>query len=292
MKPYKATEYVSKSELLRGLDDSQLEVLMENLTVFSHMDFCPSPCNICAYEIQKTPGQIMDIELIEFFFQNFSNASREDQPMEYALDPLAYVGRNGETFIDILDLHKKHFDYYPQALTALPTQSEDVILDMIFNYDFSRCEEDTTQAVVPNISRHLANATKVDSFVEQIKRHPRFVCDRASAENARDYVFSTDFGERIMTVSEVTPIPVGRGSQYKDETSSGVSVFRFYQRKGVAVLPSGFYNHDPANPDFGSLMKNRITPENFDVVPKEDLFSAFFYNHANNEGKLVLVNGR
>jgi len=160
--------YVTESDLLKGFSDTQIQKLFQNMTVFMPMDGCPSPCDICAFEAKKTVEYVMDFPLIDFLYTGFAEDFNRNQPGEHTNDQLAFRGRNGETFTNILGLHRDYHTYYPRVLTAFPRGVLEVlwqVLEMQFVNENHPHENEEAQLLIPMISRHPTNRGLVNRFL-------------------------------------------------------------------------------------------------------------------------------
>ena len=104
---------------------------------------------------QKKPGFSMDFPLIDYLITNFPDAFNKNQPGEHANDQLAWHGRNGEDFSDILGLHRDYLNWYPRVWTGFPWGSPQVlekILEMNFVSENHPNDDPNAQLVVPAIS--------------------------------------------------------------------------------------------------------------------------------------------
>lgn len=275
-------KYVTKDEFLKEnrFSDSQLETLMENMTIFMPMDGCPSPCNICAYKAKKTVDFAMDVGLIEWFYTNFTDCFNTNQPSEHGNDQLAYRGRDGETFVDILELHKQYLTYYPRVLSGFPHRAGEVlqqILEMQFVSEKHPSDDENAQLVVPGISRHPANQRVVDNFLRGIEKSEGFVLkERTEGETTMarghkledTYQIKTTKGIREFRVLDIDIATVGNAERFVDEnTGSRVYVA---ERPGIAVLPMGFYNYSASRAYYPDMIKHPITPESFSLQKMSD----------------------
>jgi len=267
--------YATKDDLFLGFSDTQIEELMRNMTIFMSMDYCPSPCDICAFSAKKgNAGTIMDFDLIDELYSTFSHNFNSNKPNEHASDKLGYRGRNGETYANVLELEREYLDHYQGLLTGFPPGAAEVIwqiLNMDFVSENHPSEDETAQLVFPNISRHITNQTIVDKFlrsVEQDERfHRKFRKEKFGPMPDRQiYEVSTTHGIRELRVWEITPLPVGDGKKYIHLLEGkGKFIYGVCINPGVAVLPTGFYNYDGMHYSYQGILQRKITPENFRI---------------------------
>ncbi|MEE9525208.1 MAG: hypothetical protein V3V78_01205 [Candidatus Woesearchaeota archaeon] len=277
----KEPKYSTLDDLFKGFSDSQIEKLMENMTIFQPMDWCPSPCNICAYEANKKVGTVMGFEMIEELVKTFADNFNSNKPEDHAYEQLAYMGEDGESYFNILELHDEFLDHTRRIMTAMPKGAGELFLK-ILNTDFKHNPK-------MFVSRHLHNYGVVDPFLESVEASPEFVSKKDVEKILMvqiEYALQTDLGERKFILEEVMPIPLGAAKDVPVILKEGNLLYVFCQLKGVAVMPTGFYNYDPMNPSFHSLMESKITPENFNMQEKENYFSVLGYCIENGRSKM------
>ena len=219
---------------------------------------------------KKTVDFVMDFGLMEWFYTNFADCFNTNQPSEQGNDQLAYRGKNGETFIDVLELHRQHLTYYPRVLTGFPQGAGEVfqqILEMQFVSKKHSSDDENVQLVIPAISRHPANQRVVDRFLRGIETSDTFVSKereegRTKAGHRAEVVYEIDTtrGVRKFRVLDLDIVTVGDAKKFADESTGS----RFYvaERPGIAVLPMGFYSYSATRFYYPDMIRNQITPEN------------------------------
>ncbi len=279
-------KYVPREDITEGFNDKQLDRLMENITVFMPMDGCNAPCGICALSANKSPKYSMDFEAVEWFYKNYPDPFNKNQPNEYAMDLLGFIGRDGETYHDVLELHKEHHTYYPTFRTALPVGSEKTllkILEMEFVNEHHGSENLSDQLVVPTISRVLHNAERVDAYLASLSERELIErIDEGTAflgTNNPTYIIRTDHGLRDLNVIYQEPVFVGSAAGLIKDPSEveGNQVYLTCTDQGVALLPTGFYVVNPMFPFFDEFLKNKITPDNFIFKPRREVITGISF---------------
>jgi len=271
-------KFVTESELLDGFSDSQIEQLIDHTTIFMPMNYCPSPCNICALGANKIPGLSMDYPLIKHFIVNFPAAFNRNHPGEHANDQLGWYGSKGEDYSDILGLYRDHLDYYPRVWTGFPWGSPQVlekILEMNFVSENHPHTDPNAQLVVPAISRHITNRRLVDRHLDSLEASDRFVekikCKQDGIPEELDrisYFLRTSKGVRELRIREVRVLPIGNAEKFLGNPGidNKGTYYGATNKSGVAVLPTGFYHYQGrGNYLYQDILKARITPQNFFV---------------------------
>jgi hypothetical protein len=279
--------YVKKDDLFMGFSDKQIEELFRNMTIFMYMDGCPSPCDICIFDANKSPKAAMDADFIEELFTTFSDNFDKNKPPEHANDDIAYVGRRGETFEYILELYKKHLHYYPSVETAFPRGAENVlwkILNMGFVSGKHPHDDKHAQLVIPGISKHPANEKIVEDFLTNLEASSNFVGKDEKKRKSYEvpswiYRVHTDHGVRELDVDGIRILPINSASKYASlyEGKGLGPIYLTCMRPGVAVTPSGFYNYNGLDFTYPQLMKRRISPDNFQIQERRDTTLAIIY---------------
>ena len=274
-------KFVTAKELFKGFSDTQIEKLMKNMTLFMPMDGCPSPCDICAFSAKKTVDYVMDFSLIKHLYTNFSETFNNNNPDEHANDQLAYHSKKGEDFSDVLRLHKDILNYYPRVFTGFPrgcAQILEKILNMGFVSKNHPHENHNFQFVVPAISRHLRNKHLVDKYTATLEASDKFIRKKKNEEEklkSTSYFLKTSRGIRELKVREIQILTIGDAKKYlrNPDVHKG-GVYSIDYNPGVAVLPTGFYNfYGGSNYSYNSILKRKITPENFSVPERVKLFT-------------------
>jgi len=281
--------YSTKDDLFLGFSDRQVEDLMKNMTIFMLMDYCPSPCDICAFSARKSrEGTIMDFSLVEELIRSFGSYFDSNNPNWHASDNVAYHGRNDETFANVLELQREHRITYTGVQTAFPPGAEKVLwqmLNMKFVSEKHPDEDEYAQLVVPQISRHKSNKAKIARFLSDLEsdeRYYRKFVEKGPLDVSPDeliYEVRTDMGIRRLKVIDIPVIPIGDAQKYAHEEKGkdGRLLYQICINPGVAVLPTGFYNYTGENFSFPQLLENRITPETFNVQPRTPEMSFLLY---------------
>ncbi len=250
-------------ELLNEFSSEQLDILMSNISIISPIDGCVSPCKLCAFDTPKQINNIMELSFLERILKKYAPVLKKKMFHEYAMDPFSYKDSKNNNLFNLMEIYDQYLNKFPCLKTAMPKGSEELILDITNNYNYSKNKFEIT------ISRHIYNSKIVDDFIEKISHLNNYEYSKENKGkfilNTKKHFLNTDLGKRSILVKDIMPLPIGaaKNKKFTYENKGDVLLYQYSINKGVALLPTGFYNYNPAKPEVQETLKNKITKKTF-----------------------------